>query len=182
MELKIEYLPIESLEQYTKNTRKHKDEDISQIMKSIQEFGFSDPVGIWSDHNVIVEGHGRYLSAKKLGMTEVPCIRLDHLTDEQRRAYGIMHNKTAELSEWDFDMLSAELNDLDLSEFDVDFGVIIADDDAGDFDESDLDEDVQKTDVIVSLHFASVDEYNSIKKELDDIAKNNNATLSVKMG
>ena len=119
--LKIEYLPVMSLEEYANNTRKHTEEDVEQIMHSIERFGFSDPIGIWSDHNVVVEGHGRLMAAKHLGMTEVPCIRLDHMTDEQRRAYGIMHNKTAELSEWDFDMLQLELDDIDLSDFDVSF-------------------------------------------------------------
>lgn len=63
------------------------------------------------------------LAAKKLGMTEVPCIRLDDLTDEQRREYAIMHNKTAELSAWDFDLLSTEIADLDFSGFDIDWGL-----------------------------------------------------------
>ena len=121
--LKIEYLPVDALEPYEKNTRKHQKEDISQIVKSIKKFGFDDPIGIWSDHNVIVEGHGRLMAAKKLGMKEVPVIRLDHLTDEQRRQYGIMHNRTAELSVWDMDALAEELKDLDMSDFDVDFGI-----------------------------------------------------------
>ena len=119
--LKIEYLPVMALEEYTNNTRKHTEEDVEQIMHSIERFGFSDPIGIWSDHNVVVEGHGRLMAAKHLGMTEVPCIRLDHMSDEERRAYGIMHNKTAELSEWNFDTLQLELDDIDLSDFDVSF-------------------------------------------------------------
>lgn len=120
--LKIEYLPVEDLEEYKNNTRKHGSEDVDKIVKSIEKFGFDDPIGIWSDHNVIVEGHGRLMAAKKLGMNVVPCIRLDHLTDEERREYGIMHNKTAELSEWDREMLKKELADLDLSDFDLDWG------------------------------------------------------------
>lgn len=68
------------------------------------------------------------LAAKKLGMTEVPCIRLDDLTDEQRREYAIMHNKTAELSTWDFDLLAAEIPELDFSGFDVDWGIVSPDD------------------------------------------------------
>lgn len=122
LKLKIEYLPVEDLEAYKNNTRKHGKEDVDKIAKSIEKFGFDDPIGIWSDHNVIVEGHGRLMAAKKLGMNVVPCIRLDHLTDEERREYGIMHNKTAELSEWDREMLEKELADLDLSDFDLDWG------------------------------------------------------------
>lgn len=117
--LKIEYLPVGDLKPYKRNARKHETKDITAIKASIKEFGFDDPIGIWKD-NIIIEGHGRLLAAKELGMPEVPCIRLDHLTDEQRRAYALAHNRTAELSEWDFDVQAAELqeiNDIDMSEF-----------------------------------------------------------------
>lgn len=110
--LKIEYLPIDSLKPYDKNARKHSKKDIAAIAASIREFGFLDPVGIWSDKNLIVEGHGRVQAAKQCGMTEVPCIRLDDLTDEQRRAYTLAHNKTAEMSGWLKDVLDIELNDI----------------------------------------------------------------------
>lgn len=112
MELKIEYLPIKELKPYEKNARKHADADVATIVKSIQEFGFDDPVGVWGKDNVIVEGHGRVIAAKKLGMKEIPVIHLDHLSDEQRRAYALAHNKTAEMSEWDFDLLGSELEDI----------------------------------------------------------------------
>lgn len=121
--LNIEYIPVGKLKPYDKNTRKHEDYDVSQIAKSIEQYVFNDPIGIWGKDNIIVEGHGRLLAAKKLGMTEVPCIRLDDLTDEQRREYAIMHNKTAELSTWDFDLLAAEIPELDFSGFDIDWGL-----------------------------------------------------------
>ena len=121
MGLKIEYLPIKALKPYEKNTRKHQKKDVDNIARSIEKFGMNDPIGIWKD-NIIVEGHGRLLACKQLGMTEVPCVRLDHLTDEQRREYAIAHNATAELSEWEVDLLGEELAELDLSEFDFDFG------------------------------------------------------------
>lgn len=123
MELKIEYLPIKSLKPYERNTRKHTDYDVGEIAKSITECGFNDPIGIYGDNNLIVEGHGRLLAAKSLGMKEVPCIRLDHMTDEQRRKYAILHNKTAELSIFDFENLTLELEDLDFSNFSFDFGI-----------------------------------------------------------
>lgn len=122
-DLKIEYLPVTALKPYERNARKHRDMDVDAIVKSIEEFGFDDPIGIWSSDNLIVEGHGRLLAAKKLGMETVPCIRLDHLTDEQRRAYALAHNKTAENSEWDFDILPEELEsivDIDMSQFGFD--------------------------------------------------------------
>lgn len=122
-DLKIEYIDVAKVKPYEKNARKHEEYDISQIAKSIESYGFNDPIGIWGKDNTIVTGHGRLLAAKKLGMKEVPCIRLDDLTDEQRREYTIMHNKTAELSTWDFDMLEKELSELDFGEFDIDWNI-----------------------------------------------------------
>lgn len=123
MELKIEYLPITSLKPYEKNTRKHQKKDVDNIARSIEKYGMCDAIGIWGEQNIIVEGHGRMMACKQLGMTEVPCVRLDHLSDEQRREYAIAHNATAELSEWDLDILPDELAELDLSDFDFDFGI-----------------------------------------------------------
>ena len=96
---------------------------MENIAKSIQKYGFDDPIGIWGKDNTVVEGHGRLLAAKKLGLEKVPCIRLDHLTDKERREYAIAHNKTAELSLWDDINLSLELPDLDFEEFDFNFGI-----------------------------------------------------------
>ena len=120
-EIRIEYVKIETLIPYQNNARKHSDADTDAIIQSIREFGFNDPIGVWK--NIIVEGHGRLIAAKRLGMEEVPVIRLDHLTDEQRKAYALAHNKTAELSGWDFDILAeelAELTDIDMSQFGFD--------------------------------------------------------------
>ena len=108
-DLTIEQLPVEALREYENNARDHGEVDIEAIKESIRMFGFNDPIGIWSDDNVIVEGHGRLMAAKALGMTDVPCIRRDHMTDEERRAYAIAHNKTAELSSWNVEKLNLEL-------------------------------------------------------------------------
>lgn len=127
LKLEIIYLPVDALTPYTKNARKHTPADIETIKQSILAFGFKDPIGIWGEHNIIVEGHGRLIAAKELGFTEVPCIRLDDLTDEQRRAYALAHNKTAEMSEWNFDILGEEL--AELTAFDVDMAAFGFDDD-----------------------------------------------------
>ena len=121
--MNVEYIPVGQLKPYEKNARKHAEYDVGQIAESIERYGFNDPIGIWGKDNIIVEGHGRLLAAKKLGMKEVPCIRLDDLTDKQRREYAILHNKTAELSSWDFDLLAEDIGELDFSEFDVDWGL-----------------------------------------------------------
>ena len=115
MNIKLEYVSVNELVPYDKNTRLHEDYDVSQIAKSIEKYGFNDPIGVWKG-NVIIEGHGRLEAAKTLGLKEVPIIRLDHLTDKERREYAIMHNKTAELSKWDFDALGKELLDIDFYE------------------------------------------------------------------
>ena len=107
-----EMIKLDDLTPYEKNARHHEPVDIDAIAKSIEAFGFRDPVGVWGPKNIIVEGHGRVMAAKQLGLKEVPCIRLDDLTDEQRRAYGLAHNKTAELSTWDAELLPLELQDI----------------------------------------------------------------------
>lgn len=130
MELRIEYLPIADLKPYGRNNKKHEDFDIDEIAKSIIKYEMIDPVGIWGKENTIVEGHGRILACKKLGIDKVPCIRLDHLTDEQRREYAIVHNKSQELAKYDFDNLALELDELDFSDFSFDFGIDTDTDDA----------------------------------------------------
>lgn len=117
--LRIVNLPTDELVPYAGNAKEHPQEQIEQIAKSIEEFGFDDPVGVWHDGDgrpVIVEGHGRVLAAKLLGMEELPTISLDHLTDEQRRAYVHVHNQTTLTSGFDMEALQAEL--ASLPEFD----------------------------------------------------------------
>lgn len=118
--MKCVYLAPSELQRYERNARAHGDEDIAAIKESIKSFGFNDPVGIWGENNIIVEGHGRVTAALQLGLEKIPCIRLDWMTDEQRRAYALAHNKTAELSGWDFETLDEELesiNQYDMSLF-----------------------------------------------------------------
>lgn len=123
MELKIEYLDINSLKPYANNAKIHTPEQVEQIKKSIREFGFNDPIAVWHD-NEIIEGHGRLLAAMEMDEVEtVPVIRLDGLTDEQRRAYMLVHNKLTMNTGFDIDVLSAELDsiaDIDMSDFGFD--------------------------------------------------------------
>ena len=114
MKLKVEYIPIEQLKPYEKNAKIHTQEQIEQIKKSIQEFGMNDPIGIWGEDNLIVEGHGRLQACKELGMKEVPIIRLDDLTDEQRRAYTLVHNQTTMNTGFNMNILADELDNIDI--------------------------------------------------------------------
>ena len=125
MKLKIEYLTPEQLQPYANNAKLHPDAQVEQIANSISEFEFSDPIGIWGD-NEVVEGHGRLLAALKLGLKEVPVIRLDHLTDEQRRAYMLVHNQTTMTSGWDTDKLLAEQAKIDINWEDFGFDMASA--------------------------------------------------------
>jgi len=122
MELKVEYVPIDEISTYENNAKIHTGEQIEQIKKSIQEFGFNDPIAVWKN-NVIIEGHGRLIAASELGMEKVPIIRLDNLTDEQRKAYMLVHNKLTMNTGFDFDVLEQELealSQIDMSEFGFD--------------------------------------------------------------
>ncbi len=123
-ELKVEDAPTGSLVPYANNAKTHTGEQIDQICSSIEEFGFNDPVGVWDGPEglQIVEGHGRVMAAGKLGLATVPVVRLNHLSDEQRRAYALAHNKLTMNTGWDMGALSEELGDLS-ADFDMsDFG------------------------------------------------------------
>jgi ParB-like chromosome segregation protein Spo0J len=117
--MKIETTPIEKLIPYARNSRTHSDQQIAQVAASIREFGFTNPVLIDSEDGIIA-GHGRVMAARKLGLAEVPCIRLGHLTETQKRAYIIADNKLALNSGWDEEMLGLELADLREADFDLD--------------------------------------------------------------
>ena len=108
--LKIEYVPINSIKAYKRNAKLHPQEQIEEIKNSIKEFGFKDAIGVW--HNEVVEGNGRLEAAKQLGMEEVPIIRLDDLTDEERRSYALVHNKLTMNSGFDPVLLDTELAEI----------------------------------------------------------------------
>ena len=142
--MQIHSRPVDGLIPYARNSRTHTDEQVAQIAASIREFGWTNPVLLDGD-NGIIAGHGRVLAARKLGMAEVPCIELAHLSEAQKKAYIIADNKLALNAGWDHELLALEFGelqemgfDLDLTGFDADELEALAgfgdDDDSGDAD------------------------------------------------
>ena len=117
----IKNIAVKDLIPYEKNTKKHDDVQINNVAESIKQYGFVQPIVI-DKNNVVVIGHCRLLAAKKLKMSEVPCVCVDDLTEEQVKALRIVDNKSNE-SDWLNDILELELPDVDLSAFDFDFGL-----------------------------------------------------------
>ncbi len=118
-ELVITLVPTEQLIPYARNARTHSNEQVAQIMASIAEFGFVNPVLVDAS-NGLIAGHGRLLAAQRLGMKEVPAIALGHLSETQKRALIIADNRIALNACWDAEMLSLELRDLQEAEYDLD--------------------------------------------------------------
>lgn len=114
---RYENVKISDLKPYKNNARTHNEKQIEKIANSIKEFGFINPVLIDSDYGIIA-GHGRVKGAEKLGMVEVPCLFVEDLTEEQKRAYIIADNKLALDAGWDYELLKIELEELDDLNFD----------------------------------------------------------------
>lgn len=116
---RIENVAISDLVAYENNSKKHPEKQLRLLEKSIEEFGFISPVLIDADNNIIA-GHGRTQAAQALGILTVPCVRVEGLTEEQRRAYIIADNRLTEIGGWDKELVAAELATLDALNFDID--------------------------------------------------------------
>lgn len=122
---------VNCLKPYKQNARKHNDKQISKISGSIEKFGFNNPILV-DKNNTIVAGHGRWEAAKRLKLTEVPTICLEHLTEDEVRAYIIADNRLAELAGWDNDILAIELQHL--TSLDLNFDIEVLGFDTGEID------------------------------------------------
>ena len=109
--MQIEQISIEKLVPYAMNARTHTDAQVAQIAGSIKQFGFNNPVLIDADDGLIA-GHGRVMAARKLNLSAVPCIRLKHLSEVQKKAYILADNRIALNSGWDYELLENEMRDL----------------------------------------------------------------------
>lgn len=115
---RIEMWPLERLKPYERNARTHSPEQVAQIVASIREFGFTNPILVDGSDGILA-GHGRLAAAKDMGLAEVPVIVLDHLSAEQRRAYIIADNRLALNAGWDTELLQIEVAALNLADFDL---------------------------------------------------------------
>ncbi len=115
---RFEKVSIDKLIPYARNARTHSKEQIKQLRASLREFGFVNPVIVDKEYNIIA-GHGRVMAAKEEGITSVPCVFAEHLTDAQKRAYILADNRLALNAGWDEEMLSVELSDLQTNAFDL---------------------------------------------------------------
>ena len=115
---KVQEVTLSQLRPYERNAKKHGPEQIEKLKASIKEFGFLTPCLIDSDFNLIA-GHGRVMAAKELGMETVPCVFVEGLTEEQRRAYILADNRLGELGEWDMELVYSELEELEDLDFDI---------------------------------------------------------------
>lgn len=110
--LRVEEMDINLIKPYEKNAKLHNKQQVQQIVNSISEFKFTNPILV-DEHNIIIAGHGRLLAAKKLGIEKVPVIRLLHLSEAQKKAYRIADNKLTESGSWDYDLLKLEFSELE---------------------------------------------------------------------
>lgn len=176
--MQIEQLKTVDLIPYARNSRTHSEAQIAQIAGSIKEFGFTNPILI-DGENGIIAGHGRVMAAQKLGLAEVPCIRLGYLTEAQKRAYVIADNKLALNSGWDEQLLAIELKDLEIAEFDLaltgfnDAEIAAAMsvlDDKGEFDPQEEWQDMPEFDQKDKKAFRTIPVHFNSQKDVDDFA------------
>ena len=123
--MKIEKIKVDEIIPYADNAKLHPERQVKQIAASIQEFGFNDPIAI-DENNVVIEGNGRLMAIKDLGFKEVDCIRIEGLTEDQKRAYILVHNQLTMNTGFDIEILNKELEkikDIDMTQFDFEIDI-----------------------------------------------------------
>ena len=124
--MEIVKININEINPYENNAKEHPREQIEQIKQSILEFGNNDPIAV-DENNVIIAGHGRYKALKELGYEEVDIIKLEHLNEQQKAAYRLIHNQLTMNTDWDLDKLKEELKKIDISLYEFAFEESILD-------------------------------------------------------
>ena len=167
-------MSIKDLIPYENNPRIN-DDAVNDVIASIEQCENLDPIEIDED-NVILSGHTRLKALKKLKYKETEVLQITGLTEEQKRKYRILANKTGERAEWDLNKLEIELADLDFEGYDFDFdGAQI------ETEPTELDDDTEKNTVVVSINCGDINNYERIKERLQNICDEVGAKISVKM-
>lgn len=162
--LKIQYLKLKDLNPDEQNAKLHPQWQVDQIRASIEKFGMNDPIAI-GEGNIIIEGHGRYEACLQLGIDKVPVIRLDELTEQQRKAYALIHNKLTMNTDFDIDKLRQEIDSItetDMQEFGFDLEEAQT---YFDEDKPEKSEEAKKTTFVIYL---SKDRLQELKDILDE--------------
>jgi ParB-like chromosome segregation protein Spo0J len=173
--MEIKMVKVEDLKPYVNNPRLN-DDAVEYVANSIKQFGFKVPMVIDKD-NVIVAGHTRFKASLELGLKEVPCIIADDLNEEQIKAFRLADNKVSEKSSWNFELLQEELEDLDIDMSGFGFNLDIEEE----FDEENLDDEREKEKINVSIVFDKYEDFEKVKKELEETSKKGNGNMSIKM-
>jgi hypothetical protein len=156
--MKLQKIKLSKLKPYEKNARKN-DEAVEYVVKSIEQCEYIAPIIV--DENLeILSGHTRYKALKKLGYDEAECVIKEGLTEEQKKKYRLLDNKTGEFAEWDYDLLKDELEGLDFGDLDIDWGIY---DDV----DADLDDENRYTDVINIPQYTPTGENPDLSELLD---------------
>ena len=167
---------IADIRPYENNPRKN-DDAVKYVAESIKHFGFKVPI-IIDRSNIIVAGHTRYKAAKKVGLSVIPCVVADDLSNEQIKAFRLADNKVAEKAGWDFDLLSDELGDL----FDFDMSVFGFDEKEIDFDQNDLDAETDVREIYaINIRFDNHTDFERCKTNIEPIVDEFGGRLSVRM-
>lgn len=136
--MKTEEMMVADLKPYERNAKKHDDKQIKNVMESIRQFGFAQPIVV-DKNNVVIIGHCRLIAAKRLGLREVPVLRMEELTEEQAQKLRLLDNKLNE-SEWDMELLAEDIPELDWSDFDIDWNLPEMQDAEADIEEVEVPE------------------------------------------
>lgn len=172
----IEYWKVKDLRNNPNNPRKN-DDAVDTVAKSIEKYGFRNPL-IIDESGVVWCGNTRLKASRKLGLKEVPCIVVRDLDEQKMTELALLDNKTNEIADWDYDMLREIMEEVDLHDFELNWNFEEISDV---FDERDLDDDREKDSVVISITCVSVDKYNIIKEELQNLVNCIDATMAVKM-
>ena len=174
MKKELVKLSVNDLIPYERNPRKIPQEAVDDVTESYRQCGYIDPIEV-DENNVILSGHTRRLAAIELGLKEVECLKVTGMTEEQKRKYRLLANKTGEKTGWDFELLDWELEDLDWEGYDFGFET------AEEFDEADLDSEEEKNNVVVTINCGDAMNYQLIKDRLQELTDEIGGTLAIKM-